>query len=175
MVSRLMADFVHHIDKLIKKEGGYQLTNDPDDRGGRTYAGISERANPRWEGWRLIDKGADGERLKDLVRKRYRLQYWNAIRGDELGSDELAEAMLSCSVLSGPLTATILAQTAVGAKPDGIFGPMTLGAVNSLDIEIFLPRFVLARIARYAAICNDDRSQKKWLLGWLNRSLAEVI
>ena len=32
------------IEKLLKKEGGY--VNDPDDKGGQTYRGISRKYNP---------------------------------------------------------------------------------------------------------------------------------
>jgi hypothetical protein len=44
--------------------------------------------------------------------------------------------------------------------------------VNGVDEQEFLSEFTLAKVARYAAICNRDRSQAKFLLGWINRSLG---
>jgi hypothetical protein len=32
-------------------------------------------------------------------------------------------------------------------------------------------KFAIAKVARYASICNNDRSQNKFLLGWINRTL----
>jgi lysozyme family protein len=55
---------------------------------------------------------------------------------------------------------------------DGKFGPDTVKAVNGVDEQEFLSEFTLAKVARYAAICNRDRSQAKFLLGWINRSLG---
>ena len=48
-----MADFHKALKRTAKYEGGY--VNDPADAGGETYKGISRRANPKWDGWQLID------------------------------------------------------------------------------------------------------------------------
>ena len=170
-----MADFSKHIDTLIQKEGGYVLTDHPTDRGGKTYAGISERSNPNWEGWSLLDNGASIDLMYRAVKKRYFDNYWNPIRGHEIESDDIAELMFSCSVLSSPRRTIRLAQMAVEVKVDGSMGPNTIRAINEIrPIELFEFKFALARIARYAAICNRDRSQKANLLGWLNRVFQEL-
>jgi hypothetical protein len=44
--------------------------------------------------------------------------------------------------------------------------------VNGVDEKEFLTEFTLAKVARYAAICNRDRAQGKFLLGWINRCLG---
>ena len=44
-----MADFRLAYKKIEAAEGGY--VNDPDDKGGETYKGISRKANPDWNGW----------------------------------------------------------------------------------------------------------------------------
>lgn len=41
------------------------------------------------------------------------------------------------------------------------------------SIENFDIRFKLAKIERYATICNKNPSQKVFLLGWINRTLKE--
>lgn len=48
-----MANFKIALDKVLSREGGY--INDPDDKGGETYKGISRKYNPDWKGWRIID------------------------------------------------------------------------------------------------------------------------
>jgi lysozyme family protein len=58
--------------------------------------------------------------------------------------------------------------------PDGRFGPVTLQALNAIDPATFIPAFTLAKIARYRDIVSKDRTQLKFLLGWLNRALQGV-
>ena len=69
-----MASFLKGILK-IAKEGGYKLINSSKkgDRGGRTYAGISERANPKWEGWKIIvnSPSINTFQLRDAVHACY--------------------------------------------------------------------------------------------------------
>ena len=169
-----MADFRDHIEPLVVKEGGYKLVKVPGDRGGRTYAGISERANPEWRGWALIDRGAPPPEIQAAVHERYRERYWSPIRGDGIEHDDVAEVLFSSAVLSGPRTAVKMAQMAVEADPDGIMGPRTLDALNRTGPDLFEARFALMRINRYLTIANRDRSQRKFLRGWLNRVFGEL-
>ncbi len=168
-----MARFEKHIDALIRKEGGYKLVDVKHDRGGRTYAGISERSHPDWPGWAALDEGASPARMEGLVQAVYRDKYWNAIWGDDIDSDLVAEMMFSSAVLSGARRSVRMAQQCSGAESDGLMGPNTLKAINSMEPDLFEARFTLARIDRYRKICNRDRSQVKFLLGWLNRAMAE--
>ena len=124
---RVMADFAKHIEPLVTKEGGYKLHHVKGDRGGRTYAGISERSNPDWRGWALIDSGAPPPELHSAVHDRYRERYWTPIRGDDIKDDDVCEVMFSCAVLSGPRRAIKLAQQCVEERADGVIGPRTCG------------------------------------------------
>ena len=72
---------------------------------------------------------------------------------------------------AGVATAVKLAQIVVGTTPDGKFGPKTAAAVNAADPDLFMARYALAKIARYAAIVSKDSSQRAFLLGWINRAL----
>jgi lysozyme family protein len=62
-------------------------------------------------------------------------------------------------------------QGCVGAHPDGIIGNKTLQLINNTDEELLLLRFKLAKIARYAYITRKRPANKKFLLGWINRTL----
>lgn len=169
-----MANFSAHIEPLIEVEGGYRLINIAGDRGGRTYAGISERSNPKWEGWDLLTDSASLGYMIKAVHRRYKNNYWNPVKGDKIDNEDIAEILFSASVLSGPKRAIIMAQQCVEVTMDGAMGPNTLKAINNCDPELFEARFALARINRYRRICNRDRGQSKFLLGWLNRTYGEL-
>ena len=169
-----MADFDKALDYIIKAEGGYRLTDIPGDLGGQTYAGISRNWNKNWQGWTLIDSGiTDENSLKPHVQDLYRTDYWNPIKGDGIHDTQVATAVISCAVLSGPRTAGRLAQTVCGIEQDGIVGGETLTAINNMETELFVVGYTLLRIARYVAICKGDPEQTKFLLGWCSRALGE--
>ena len=167
-----MADFGPAFEKMIHDEGGYQLTDIPGDRGGMTYAGIARNPNPDWPGWPLVDRKEFGGSLTSMVREFYRQRFWNVIRGDELRSQEIAETIFNFGVNTGTRVAVKLAQLIVGATPDGAVGDKTVEKFNSVEPEAFRKSYALAKITRYADICNKNRSQSKFLLGWINRTLS---
>lgn len=168
-----MADFIPSFERMIIHEGGYRLTNDPTDRGGQTYAGIARKRWPDWEGWRVIDAGEEPE--AEMVRQFYREYFWQPIQGDAIRSQAIAQTIFDFAVNAGVRTATILAQTVVGTTPDGKLGPKTLAALNDADEALFVARYALAKIARYAEIVRRDRTQQRFLLGWINRALKETV
>jgi hypothetical protein len=43
-----------------------------------------------------------------------------------------------------------------------------------MEPRLFLALYALARIARYRDIVTRQRTQQKFLLGWINRSLQEA-
>jgi lysozyme family protein len=166
-----MADFAPAFEKMLHDEGGMQLTNIPGDRGGMTYAGIARNANPDWAGWAFIDQKDFGGATQ-LVREFYKVNFWDRIRGDNLTNQAIAETILNFAVNTGVGVAAKLAQLIVGVTPDGAIGAKTVERLNICTAEKFLPAYALAKISRYAQICNKDRSQSKFLLGWINRTLA---
>ena len=171
-----MADFNAAFDHVLAEEGGWQLTNNSNDRGGMTFAGISRKANPDWTGWKLIDQGASeaNEDLQERVRWLYREKYWNPLRLEEVVNDDIALDIFSCAILSWTTTAARLAQIACRTKSDGKIGSQTLKAINVMDIEVWDLRFCIARIIRYRNIVTRDKSQRKWFLGWVNRALGGI-
>jgi len=159
-------------DRMILNEGGYQLTNVQGDRGGQTYAGIARKFHPGWFGWRYIDNNdLDNLELSKAVREFYRDEFWDKVSGDAIAKPAIAESIFDFAVNAGVSTAIKLAQIVVGAVPDGRIGPATLAKLNDIDEATFVLKYALAKVARYAQICNKDRTQSKFLLGWLNRTL----
>ena len=167
-----MANFAEHIEKLIEKEGGYVDHTVKGDTGGQTFAGISRVHNPGWEGWKLLDRGQTPS--PSTVHAFYKPRYWDVMRLDDIKGYSRADVLFSSCVLSGPRTATRLAQAAADATVDGSFGPNTVKAVNAVEEELFVLRFSMARIARFSRIVAKNRSQGKFLRGWINRVLHEA-
>jgi len=167
-----MADFNPAFEKMIVDEGGYQLTTLAGDTGGMTYAGIARNPNPHWPGWGLIDHGAlNNPLLTGMVRSFYKAEFWDRIRGDEITNPIVAENIFNFGVNTGIKVAIKLAQLIVGATPDGAVGDVTLQKLNAIDGEAFRKAYALAKITRYADICNKNRTQSRFLLGWINRTL----
>lgn len=170
-----MADFLPAFEKMIRDEGGYVLHEVEGDRGGMTYAGIARKMNPDWPGWAHLDRKETPP--SELVRQFYREGYWTPIRGDEL-PQKVAESIFNFAVNTSapkrPAVAIKLAQIVVGATPDGAFGDKTFRALREMDEEKFVLAYALAKIARYRDIVTRDRSQMKFMLGWINRTLAGV-
>ena len=165
-----MADFDPIYSSTLRKEGGYKLTNAANDKGGQTYAGISRKWNPDWTGWAYIDRGEVPPTA--LVRARYKEKYWEPLRLDEVQDQRIAESLYEFGFVANPAVSAKLAQIVLGLEPDGKVGPKTLAALNGMSSpELFLARFTIAKIARYRDIVTKDRTQSKWLLGWINRAL----
>ena len=155
-------------DKMIQDEGGYILHKIEGDAGGQTYAGIARNKNPNWPGWGFVDRGETPP--TQMVRDFYRVNYWDAIQGDKL-NPIVASSIFNFAVNAGVSVASKLAQICVKTAPDGVIGARSVDALNRIDPELFVASYALAKIARYRDIVMRDRTQIKFLLGWLNRAL----
>jgi len=167
-----MADFTPAFEKTIANEGGYILHEVSGDKGGLTYAGIAENYHPDWEGWQLLKNDPDSPKIEPMVRSFYKKQFWDKVKGDDIASQKIADSLFDFSVNTGVRTASKLAQIVVNAAADGIIGRNSTAALNKFSEELFISNYALAKIARYAKIVTKDKSQKKFLLGWVNRTLA---
>lgn len=168
-----MAEFLPAFERMIVNEGGYVLHTVKDDRGGMTYAGIARAFHPNWPGWRVIDQGETPP--ADLVRQFYRSNFWHPLRLDEVEHQDVAGNIFDFGVNAGLGTAAKLAQLVAGTTPDGKIGAKTLQALNTIDPDLFVARYALAKIARYRDIAAKNRTQQRFLIGWLNRTLKGMV
>ena len=150
-----MADFEIAYAPLKDFEGGYD--NDPDDRGGETYAGIARKFFPSWQGWKLIDQikktnktrsainqAAKADRLlRDYVRAWYKTTWFDALGLGEL-PQPLANEIFEQSVNLGKSGSGKKVQIICNAynyqpgakklfadlKVDGAIGPKTLATLK---------------------------------------------
>ena len=150
-----MADFEIAYAPLKDFAGGYD--NDPDDRGGETYAGIARKFFPSWQGWKIIDKikrsnqskaainqAAKADHLlRDYVRAWYKTTWFDALGLGEL-PQPLANEIFEQSVNLGKSGSGKKVQIICNAynyqpgakklfadlKVDGAIGPKTLAALK---------------------------------------------
>lgn len=168
-----MAQFEPAFEIMMNNEGGYKLTNNKNDRGGQTYAGISRKFWSNWAGWAYIDRNEIPPTA--LVRDFYKTNFWDVIRGDDIIDNRIASSIFNFAVNAGIKVATKLAQIVVSVTPDGSIGEKTLAALNASSPTTFIPNYALAKIARYRDIVERDKTQLVFLKGWINRSLEGII
>lgn len=177
-----MANFEPCFEKVLSLEGGYKLHEVPGDRGGMTYAGIARNIWPNWSGWIKIDSGQMDAELKKLVKDFYKTNFWDSIRGDQIGYQGVAFILYDFAANAGVKTSVTIAQSIVGATQDGVLGDKTFAKLNSYvenekDERIFMTTFSLLKVFRYKDICLNDKrrdndkigSNMKFLCGWINR------
>lgn len=153
---------------------------------GWTYMGIYETAHPDWSGWRIIkntvtthediEKASaelyNNPQLRSLVEMFYEEKFWKPMKLDQVTSQKIAEEMFVMGVNAGTKVAIRLAQRVVGAKDDGVIGPMTITALNKCDEKMFDKEYDAMEIAHYNMLAEKNPNFKKFLKGWHNRAVA---
>jgi len=138
--------------KLIAHEGGF--SNDRRDAGGQTKYGISKAAYP-------------GEDIANLTLDRakaiYLRDYWGPAACDAM-PDPAKLQVFDAAVNHGVKTAIRLIQRAVDAVADGVIGPNTLQAVQSMPAPRFIARFNAQRLALYAGLSEWPAFGRGWAL-----------
>lgn len=107
-----MASFDKAYKRIEKAEGGY--VNDPDDKGGETYKGISRKYHANSEIWNIIDdvkkehgtKGINSileqnDTLQKLIKNIYKTEYWDVFELDKLKSQNMANEIFDDAVNRG--------------------------------------------------------------------------
>ena len=155
---------------LHEKEGGF--VNDPDDAGGATNMGVTLHtyiSYCRRKGYPLPGV----EQLKRLTEEQWqdiiRTTYWDVCRADEIQSQSVANLVVDWAVHSGNATAAKHVQRIVGAKADGIIGPNSLAAINSVSPLPLFGQIKQDRIKFLKNLVVTRPQNQKFLRGWLNR------
>ena len=185
-----MAQFELAYNKTMRFEGGY--ADNPVDKGGETYHGISRKAHPEWEGWRVIDYAKEEERLDDpaihiqlidQVEKFYFENYWKPVYGNEIQYQEAAEDLFDSAVHMGVKRAVEFCQMTANLLNrnqklysniivDGKFGPRSLIAltmcIEKNGLKLFKKVFNLYKGAFYIDLMERNESQEIFT-GWFER------
>jgi len=117
-------NFSSSFELLLKHEGGY--VNHPDDPGGRTNHGITQRVYEKFLGEDVTEEEMKDMPLEDVF-SIYKEDYWDRIRGDELPSG-VDLCVFDWAVNSGVSQASKALQRVLGVLDDGIIGSRTVAA-----------------------------------------------
>jgi lysozyme family protein len=177
-----MKGFEDSIEFVLNWETGFDLvnggyTNDPDDPGGETKWGISQRGHPD-----IIIKSI----TKDHAESIYLHDYWGPG-----GKQKSAASLLKWPASFVQFDATVnignwnekgyhfranrILQKVVGATQDGIIGPQTLHKINHTDPIVLTTKLVMERENYYLNLARKKPLFNKYLSGWCNRTHALII
>ena len=154
------------IDRLIEREGGY--VDHPADRGGATKYGITQRTLSAHRDCPANVKNLDRETAREIYHEHFIL----APGYDQIPDPQLREIVVDAAVHHGPAKATELLQHALGVEADGIFGPVTQGALTRQNPQAVAARFLAERIRFMGRIVDRDHDQSVFIEGWLNRATS---
>lgn len=151
-----MSNYNDFIQRVLANEGGY--VDNPADPGGETNWGISKRAYPDLN-------------IHDLTRQQaidiYFRDFWQHSHADEF-APALGYQMLDVAVNHGVGNAERFLQRAVGVADDGIIGPVTVAAVNAMDVADVIFKFNAERLEFYGKLTTF----KTFGVGWVRRVAA---
>lgn len=122
---------------ILNDEGGDKVTRDPDDPGGTTKYGISQR---------FLDTVAPGRKAEDLTQEEakalYYEHFWLEYKFPDISFvPEIARKVFNFMVTAGPDPAFRCLQRALRAcgcnvKEDGVMGPMTRAALKAFTTNM---------------------------------------
>lgn len=142
--------FDEAFERLIGHEGGY--VNDSRDPGGETKYGISRGSYPGED-----IAGMSLERAKAI----YLRDFWGPAGCDAV-PDGIKFDLFDTAVNSGVKAAVRMLQRAVRETEDGIIGPRTLQAVQSMPAPRLVARFNGARLEFMAGLSTWPAFGRGW-------------
>lgn len=160
------------IDRVIEREGGF--VDHPDDRGGPTKYGITQRTLSAYLG-----RQAAAADIRALTRETARDIYWNRfVKGNNLHLVDdpwLRELLIDATVLWGPDDTIPWLQEAAGVTADGVLGPVTARAVNTDESDDIGIRVVVSWIRRHGERVQESPDQIAFIEGWLRRATQHLL
>lgn len=160
------ANFKKCLKLVLASEGGN--VDDPDDPGGRTSRGITQR---EYDSYRKTHAGLPSDVWKapdDAVADIYKLSYWQP--WSPQFPDGVDYIFFDISVLSGPVRAAKWLQGALGVPVDGHIGIVTLTALAQAKPKDVITTMTTLRAANYHDLVDDNPKLAKYLKGWLSRT-----
>ncbi|MDJ1480283.1 glycosyl hydrolase 108 family protein [Cytophagaceae bacterium YF14B1] len=173
--------------KIVERwEGGY--VNDPKDRGGETYKGVTKKFNSTWKGWVIIERykaeylkktgkalprnwfaPKEDTELELLVQQAAKKSFWDVFKADQIKDQNVANILVDFGWHSGTGTATKLLQGALNIPKTGVFNEYVLTVINNTDGKKLFLAIQKARLDLFDSLVKRDPNQQKFLKGWQNR------
>lgn len=168
-----MSNFARALAVVLHHEGGY--VNHPNDPGGETKFGISDRRDGLVDG--MADINGDGRpdvAIKHLTTEQaaaiYHRDYWLPIKADAMPFP-VALMVFDTAVNAGNRRAALLLQRALRVTADGSIGPVTLAAANRADTRTLVNHIAAERIVFNSGLSNWG----SFGLGWSRRVVDVAI
>lgn len=160
----------------IGEEGGE--SNNPADRGGHTYRGVTQRRFTAW----ITQNGKFPELDRDVITMTdaelitlAKIGYWNAAHCDDC-PERTGCLHFDAAFNHGPANAIGILQRALGVEVDHVYGPITFGVLSKADDGVLLDRYFDSRKAFFDRIIATDPYKNDPLLtqqnnyaGWMAR------
>lgn len=180
-----MARFEHAISVLLRHEGGYA----PDDVGvGPVNYGITQRTLTSIHEAYPTQAQELGlpRKVEELTREQaeafYRAFYWDRGKYEKLEDQRIATLLFSLAVNMGPVWPALFCQCALGrigpaVRRDGILGPETIRAINSLDETgraLLICSVKHQAIERYEQLYRRNAQRYAHVIDGWRRRIAEL-
>lgn len=160
-----MAIWFNYIPILLKWEGGF--SNNPADKGGATYKGVTLATFRKWYGSSKTVE--DLKAMTDCQWCRIMRSYWDNVKADQIRNQSIADLVADWHVNAG-VNAIKRIQRMFGITADGIVGKVTLSYLNSPNPEAIFYRLRDERESYYLDLVKKNPSQHVFLNGWLRRA-----
>jgi len=160
------ANFNKCLQLVLVSEGGN--VDDPDDPGGRTSRGITQR---EYDAYRTSHAGLPDDVFaapQSAVDEIYDISYWHP--WSPQFPDGVDYVFFDTSVLNGPLRAAKWLQQALGVTVDGHIGVITLTALQSAKPQDVIVKISSFRAANYNDLVSENPRLAKYLKGWMART-----
>ena len=180
-----MAVHTNIIPFFYRWEGGE--SNDPKDSASSYHCGVDKIHTVKgvtYKSWVGVFGTDQVDRFLEMNHEDWGLifksKYWDAVKGDQIKHQSIADCLVSWAWGSGAKTAIRQMQRVLGVTVDGLIGPQTLGAINSSNEKELFKKCVAARRAffHYITTPSNGRSRiarkryennRRFLRGWLRR------
>ena len=184
MGTRYSAAFANAWAKTGRAEGGY--VNDPNDSGGETNHGITEKVARKYGYW-----GNMRDLTPEHAERIAKFAYWDVMNLDEVAtiSPKIADEMFDTGFNTGPVRAVGFLQRTLNALNrqekdyddmlvDGKMGPKTLRAFDKFlytrrfsdCVTVMLRALNGLQLEFYMSLVERRKKDERFLYGWiLNR------
>jgi lysozyme family protein len=161
--------FVASLPFVLRWEGGF--VNHPDDPGGATNKGVTQRVYDDWRRRRGLARQSVARLEEAEMHAIYEEGYWLP-PGCDLLQRRLDLVQFDTAVNMGVGRAVRMLQATLGCGVDGDFGPVTRQAAETCDLGRALPAYCAARESYYRRLAEARPRLRVFLKGWLNRLTA---
>lgn len=166
-----MTTFDKCFDRVIGHEGGFQ--DDRRDRGNWTGGEVG-KGQLKGTKFGLAAMTYPDVDIKNLTVEQakaiYKRDWWDKLKMDRYPS-ALAYQMFDASINHGSGRANQFLQKAIGVDQDCKVGPKTLAAMEAMDLNDVLLKFISIRLRYF----TDVKTWKDYCTGWTRRMAENLM